>query len=131
MTHSVPTRRSYDLVVDAEAFKVVVASAAHDGVVAGIALQDVVVVVAGDVARAVAGQGHVLDAVEVGEVDAHGGVHGIRARTAVDHVAGFGDVEDVVARTAVPGVVAIGRASCRERVCKYVELSVVAGSLKK
>src|SRR3546814_11918271 len=25
----------------------------------------------------------------------------------------------------------IGRASCRERVCQYVELSVVAGSLKK
>src|SRR3546814_18112199 len=26
---------------------------------------------------------------------------------------------------------AIGRASCRERVCQYVEISVVAGSLKK
>src|SRR3546814_14729305 len=25
----------------------------------------------------------------------------------------------------------IGRASCRERVCQYVEISVVAGSLKK
>src|SRR3546814_17801321 len=27
--------------------------------------------------------------------------------------------------------VEIGRASCRERVCQYVEISVVAGSLKK
>src|SRR3546814_10959383 len=30
-----------------------------------------------------------------------------------------------------PGVTEIGRASCRERVCKYVEISVVAVSLKK
>src|SRR3546814_21011616 len=28
-------------------------------------------------------------------------------------------------------VAEIGRASCRERVCQYVEISVVAGSLKK
>src|SRR3546814_13820951 len=28
-------------------------------------------------------------------------------------------------------VVEIGRASCRERVCQYVSMSVVAGSLKK
>src|SRR3546814_20960042 len=30
-----------------------------------------------------------------------------------------------------PVVLQIGRASCRERVCQYVEISVVAGSLKK
>src|SRR3546814_16428085 len=30
-----------------------------------------------------------------------------------------------------PFDVEIGRASCRERVCQYVEISVVAGSLKK
>src|SRR3546814_2383065 len=29
------------------------------------------------------------------------------------------------------GVPEIGRASCRERVCQYVEISVVAGSVKK
>src|SRR3546814_1528452 len=43
-----------------------------------------------------------------------------------------------VQRTAISGalllaslVAEIGRASCRERVCKYVYISVVAGSLKK
>src|SRR3546814_14539730 len=38
-----------------------------------------------------------------------------------------------VAGEASNGVeaVEIGRASCRERVCPYVEISVVAGSLKK
>src|SRR3546814_18240550 len=30
-----------------------------------------------------------------------------------------------------PGCTQIGRASCRERVCQYVSISVVAGSLKK
>src|SRR3546814_15316348 len=29
------------------------------------------------------------------------------------------------------GLAEIGRASCRERVCQYVEISVVAGSIKK
>src|SRR3546814_12039733 len=32
----------------------------------------------------------------------------------------------------IPGLaIEIGRASCRERVCQYVEISVVAGTLKK
>src|SRR3546814_880299 len=31
----------------------------------------------------------------------------------------------------VTGIKEIGRASCRERVCQYVRISVVAGSLKK
>src|SRR3546814_20325510 len=36
-----------------------------------------------------------------------------------------------VFRQMSQGIVKIGRASCRERVCQYVYISVVAGSLKK
>src|SRR3546814_14196292 len=37
----------------------------------------------------------------------------------------------VTASNGDRGCVAIGRASCRERVCQYVLISVVAGSFKK
>src|SRR3546814_17846153 len=40
---------------------------------------------------------------------------------------GYGCIESFAAGNTEP----IGRASCRERVCQYVEISVVAVSLKK
>src|SRR3546814_20347769 len=46
----------------------------------------------------------------------------------------WGVVNYVVPRAeldAKPDWLQLGRASCRERVCQYVEISVVAGSLKK
>src|SRR3546814_14137791 len=42
-----------------------------------------------------------------------------------------GPLDDLEAVRAADGEAKIGRASCRERGCQYVEISVVAGSLKK
>src|SRR3546814_18187633 len=39
--------------------------------------------------------------------------------------------EDDASAMAEAGAATIGRASCRERVCQYVSISVVAGSLQK
>src|SRR3546814_14182197 len=41
------------------------------------------------------------------------------------------EARDAAGDTDVQIVRKIGRASCRERVCQYVEISVVAGPLKK
>src|SRR3546814_18202618 len=48
----------------------------------------------------------------------------------VDRLSGLGSVDLVRAMRAADWN-KIGRASCRERVCKYVSISVVAVSLKK
>src|SRR3546814_19141135 len=42
-----------------------------------------------------------------------------------------GDVLDLIDAKAEGAVIQIGRASCRERVCQYVSISVVDVSLKK
>src|SRR3546814_12183545 len=39
-------------------------------------------------------------------------------------------IQEVVARRQIM-LVQIGRAACRERACQYVEVAVVAGSIKK
>src|SRR3546814_15743926 len=41
------------------------------------------------------------------------------------------DAADLALANRIGAVSEIGRASCRERVCQYVSLSVVAASLKK
>src|SRR3546814_12909285 len=100
---------------------------ADQHVVAGPAVQRLPAVAAGDdivepVARrlaAAARDREVLDVVR--KLVAHPCLHGVGAGggTFNDAIAGAVDVVDVVAREAGE----IGRASCRERVCEYVEIS--------
>src|SRR3546814_11344758 len=47
------------------------------------------------------------------------------------HVGDLGLGELVIGELLVEHLAQIGRASCRERVCQYVKISVVAESLKK
>src|SRR3546814_11913659 len=60
---------------------------------------------------------------EVQASDLGGGFEGARL--------GCGRLLDQRPVQGADGGIKIGRASCRERVCQYVEISVVAGSLKK
>src|SRR3546814_11355747 len=43
----------------------------------------------------------------------------------------FHNDNSITALRDIPGLVEIGSASCRDRVCQYVWTSVVAGSIKK
>src|SRR3546814_12862697 len=58
---------------------------------------------------------------------------GARGELLNDLVAGFNKGQDkyTVVATNKGNYAEIGRASCRERVCQYVTIAVVAGSLKK
>src|SRR3546814_20904315 len=82
-----------------------------------------------------AGEEHNRELQALGGVQRHQRDHALVVVTLGD-VVGVGHQTDLLEESGerplgVAGLVQIGRASCRERVCQYVSISVVAGSLKK